>query len=245
MAIPSKQIGWSQESNLLWEISKQMEKLTGVVFTSGGGGGGGGVNPTSTFMPYNDAGTFADSYIRQNGNIITTTFSGNDVGFNFDFNSAIYQLGDWNANSYLTLSNNTSEIYIVGGAAQGFYTIGSASRQTVMGDYIDNYNGTKIVVDDVNEKTTIAANKGTSLTYPLYDGYDVTVNPTEGGIYNVISGTSIDFSSVPLGSKIIIINSSGGSIGASYIDKGGVSRSSIAADKTVSLCIVSGAVREI
>ena len=41
MAIPRKQIGWSQESNLLWEISRQMEKLTGVAFNSGGGGGGG------------------------------------------------------------------------------------------------------------------------------------------------------------------------------------------------------------
>ena len=41
MAIPRKQIGWSQESNLLWDISRQMEKLTGVAFNSGGGGGGG------------------------------------------------------------------------------------------------------------------------------------------------------------------------------------------------------------
>ena len=40
MSIPRKQIGWSQESNLLWEISRQMEKLTGVAFNSGGGGGG-------------------------------------------------------------------------------------------------------------------------------------------------------------------------------------------------------------
>ena len=30
MAIPSKQIGWSQESNLLWQISKQLEQLIKV-----------------------------------------------------------------------------------------------------------------------------------------------------------------------------------------------------------------------
>lgn len=30
MAIPSRQIGWSNESNLLWQISKQLERLTGV-----------------------------------------------------------------------------------------------------------------------------------------------------------------------------------------------------------------------
>ena len=31
MAIPSRQIGWSTKSNLLWEISKQLEALTGVI----------------------------------------------------------------------------------------------------------------------------------------------------------------------------------------------------------------------
>jgi hypothetical protein len=30
MAIPNKQIGWSQESNLLWQISKQLEQLIKV-----------------------------------------------------------------------------------------------------------------------------------------------------------------------------------------------------------------------
>jgi len=31
MAIPSRQIGWGTKSNLLWEISKQLERLTSVV----------------------------------------------------------------------------------------------------------------------------------------------------------------------------------------------------------------------
>lgn len=31
MAIPSRQIGWSTKSNLLWQISKQLEYLTGVM----------------------------------------------------------------------------------------------------------------------------------------------------------------------------------------------------------------------
>jgi len=38
MAIPSRQIGWSTEENLLWQISKQLEALTGVTYNSGGGG---------------------------------------------------------------------------------------------------------------------------------------------------------------------------------------------------------------
>jgi hypothetical protein len=27
MAVPNKQIGWSNESNLLWQISKKLERL--------------------------------------------------------------------------------------------------------------------------------------------------------------------------------------------------------------------------
>lgn len=37
MSVPNRQIGWSQESNLLWEITKQMDRLTKVVSASGGG----------------------------------------------------------------------------------------------------------------------------------------------------------------------------------------------------------------
>ena len=35
MAIPSRQIGWGTEENLLWEISKQLESLTGVAYRAG------------------------------------------------------------------------------------------------------------------------------------------------------------------------------------------------------------------
>ena len=33
MAIPNKQIGWSQESNLLWEISRQLDRMLKAVCT--------------------------------------------------------------------------------------------------------------------------------------------------------------------------------------------------------------------
>lgn len=35
MAIPSRQIGWGTEENLLWEISKQLEALLGVTYKAG------------------------------------------------------------------------------------------------------------------------------------------------------------------------------------------------------------------
>jgi hypothetical protein len=31
MAIPSKQIGWSNESNLIWEIAKEVEQITQIL----------------------------------------------------------------------------------------------------------------------------------------------------------------------------------------------------------------------
>jgi len=31
MAIPSQQIGWSQKSKLLWNISKQLQQLASVI----------------------------------------------------------------------------------------------------------------------------------------------------------------------------------------------------------------------
>ena len=34
MAIPNRQIGWGTEENLLWQISKQLEKLTAVTYNS-------------------------------------------------------------------------------------------------------------------------------------------------------------------------------------------------------------------
>lgn len=39
MAIPSRQIGWGTDSNLLWQISKQLEYLTKVTSQISGGGG--------------------------------------------------------------------------------------------------------------------------------------------------------------------------------------------------------------
>ena len=35
MAIPSRQIGWGTKSNLLWQISKQLETLIRVTYNNG------------------------------------------------------------------------------------------------------------------------------------------------------------------------------------------------------------------
>jgi hypothetical protein len=35
MSVPAKQIGWSQESNLLWEIAKELDRTLSVLCTGG------------------------------------------------------------------------------------------------------------------------------------------------------------------------------------------------------------------
>jgi len=49
MAIPSRQIGWGTEENLLWQISKQLEYLSGITYNSGGGGSPTVSAPTLTY----------------------------------------------------------------------------------------------------------------------------------------------------------------------------------------------------
>lgn len=43
MGTPARQIGWSQEAILLYAISKELDRMLGIIAASGGGGGGGGV----------------------------------------------------------------------------------------------------------------------------------------------------------------------------------------------------------
>ncbi len=50
--------------------------------------GGGGTNPTSSYVPFNNEGTFADSYIINdiNNHVLKTNFEETDKGLYFDFN---------------------------------------------------------------------------------------------------------------------------------------------------------------
>jgi hypothetical protein len=88
MAILSKQIGWSQESNLLWELLKKVDRLNGIVAS-------GNQNTAITFAPSTSQDAFGrlrvsepltlfDSSHRykDNGLWATSTASGGAVVFN-------------------------------------------------------------------------------------------------------------------------------------------------------------------
>ena len=66
----------------------------------------GSVNPTPTYLPFNNAGTFQDSYLNQSSSILKTTSASIDKGLKLDFNNSIFTLGDYNN------SNNQFKIII-------------------------------------------------------------------------------------------------------------------------------------
>jgi hypothetical protein len=71
MAIPSRQIGWGTEENLLWEVSKQLEQLTNVTYNSGGiPGPQGPVGPAGPTTNLYSA-TFFDTTLQTNGGATT------------------------------------------------------------------------------------------------------------------------------------------------------------------------------
>jgi hypothetical protein len=71
MAIPSKQIGWGTSDNLLWQISKQLESLTGV--TSKTTGPQGPQGPMGTSGLYAET---ANSAVVTNTTVETTLING-------------------------------------------------------------------------------------------------------------------------------------------------------------------------
>lgn len=74
MSIPSKQIGWSNESNLLWQISKQLEQLTGVTSKI--------VTSTSTYNVYTALVTWDDTGLTDL-NVLENTLGG-DLDFSIN-----------------------------------------------------------------------------------------------------------------------------------------------------------------
>jgi hypothetical protein len=113
MSIPNKQIGWSQESNLLWYILKQLNKLTSIIFnikptykvytallTQSGGS-----NPSYTLGDelLNKGYTYTIVNLEAGDDLIPYGAPNNDVGTSFVCNQ---EIGNW-GNPLSTLSFNS------------------------------------------------------------------------------------------------------------------------------------------
>ena len=142
MAIPSRQIGWGTEENLLWQISKQLEAITGVAYNSGGGG-----TPVNTALKgtlYVDPSRTGETYTRT-GNILTPF---NTIGAAY---AAAVSAGYNDSNpAFIILLGNTTEnvtftqggIWLTsfGSGTHGSYNItGSITFNGSAGSTVENH----------------------------------------------------------------------------------------------------------
>ena len=112
MGIPSQQIGWSQKSKLLWNISKQLEKLTQVAGNVEVGPVGPTTTTTSTSSTTTTTTTVAPGPVASyTGTIgVNTVTPGNEL---FKFSISARNL-ESTMNVSVNWGDNTSESYTVG-----------------------------------------------------------------------------------------------------------------------------------
>jgi hypothetical protein len=155
MGIPNKQIGWSQESNLLWQISKQMETLTSVTYNSGGGGGG----LTSVGLSMPEAFTVTNSPLTSNG---TLNVVANGLG-------SQYVRGDGTLGDFPDIGGGGGQVlYFNGGTSQGviggntYYELGETAATGPSADFSVTGDGFLArFITDVNSPSRILIPSGT------------------------------------------------------------------------------------
>jgi hypothetical protein len=137
------------------------------------GGTGGGVNPTSTYIPYNNAGTFADSYLINdtNQNILKTIFNTFEQGIKLDFGANIYKLGDF-------INTNNSTHFIVSDAFKNIST---------------NYNGNAYGIELDFQNDLFAFGDMHNVTNGNYLMIDNSASSIKTYSNNVQIGLSLDF----------------------------------------------------
>jgi hypothetical protein len=216
MSTPNRQIGWSQESNLLSYISKQLDKLNGTVAATAAGGL---LNPTTDRIPYNSGLAFGDSFLVNDAtnSVLKTVYSASDVGLKLDFANTEYYIGEtnlWNnhygygqkgdtirigdvgaflSNIVFEINNDTGN-YIktsYGGNDIGL-KLDFANNIYILGDNDDIVTGSVINIGNSagNSRITITANNiGTPTSYEI-DGSNSIIKSVYQG--NDI-GLKLDF----------------------------------------------------
>jgi len=96
MAIPSKQIGWGTEDNLLWQISKQLERLTQVSGNLNGTSGSSGTSGTS--------GTSGSSGSSGTTGTSGTSGTSGSSAYNFNFGGSVTLTGTLTTTNLLTIT---------------------------------------------------------------------------------------------------------------------------------------------
>ena len=178
MAIPSRQIGWGTTDNLLWQISKQLEAVTGIASKSGGGTGTSGTSGIAGTS--GSAGTSGGS--GTSGSAGTSGLTGTSGSSGVTGTSGLS--GDrYNTESVSSFTLGTG----------GTITVGTGLAYTVAQDIIIAYNSTNHQVSMV-----ISYDSGTGILVfgapsettgsGTYSDWTVNLNGAAGG--DGSSGTS-------------------------------------------------------
>lgn len=130
-----KQIGWSNESNLLYTISSQISRLAGIIATSGGGGGGGG---TITGGGASGQVTFWDAATNITGsnNLFWNNALGR-LGIGINTPSDTFAIGSGGVNR-VTLNASALQMYNATSIRTVFLGSTSASGQFIIGNNGNN-----------------------------------------------------------------------------------------------------------
>jgi len=207
------------------ETYQRLVQVSGSSFADGLGNpitiAPGSVNPTSTYLPFNNAGVFADSYLNQSGGILKTTSASVDLGLKLDFGNIISSLNNSNNigvvadGSEVRLGNidgttNHPFLSVDTGRFISTYDTGSTGRGLgfnftdrtyKLGEWDGAENGTVIEVNDTNQ-TIKTVNQGNDIGLKL----DFGTGLYQFGDWNGNGGLVVDNSAT---NEIILFNSVG------------------------------------
>jgi len=199
MAIPSRQIGWGTEENLLWEISKQLESLTGVAYNVGTISGTSGTSGLTGL-----SGTSGTS-----GVIGTSGTSGDSALWNFlgPYQVQIHNIGDvvtFDGETWYCIQYAPSGYGPFGGFIDTYWTLiaaagtsgisgtaGTAGTSGVSGGYLGSFYDTTNQTGLAGTVLTMGLNNSDSWNngVSIVSGNRITIaNP---GVYNLSFSTQL------------------------------------------------------
>jgi hypothetical protein len=200
MGIPNKQIGWGTKENLLWQIAKQLEKLTYQIYNTGGGGG----SVTSVGL------TSSTPSITITGSPVTGSGNLNfEIGTASSLAPGLLSSADWTTfnskqgaitlttsgtSGAATLIGNILNIpqYSGGGGGNTIYT----GDGTLAGNRQVTLGGNRLDVIGSLSTTTFASNGNIGIgtnspaVYPNYTTLEIN-NPVAGGLIALSGGGSL------------------------------------------------------
>lgn len=156
--------------------------------------GGGGTNPTSTYIPYNNAGTFADSFLVNDTDLLKTIYGGNDVGLKLDFVNGDVYLGD----PFGVISSNSTSVYmyITPGSEGITLNVGGKTYFSAEAPTDFCYVGVDTSKLVFTNGSSVRLNDGSS----TYNGFEIIYNASLSDITDVKIG---DYTNITTGTSII------------------------------------------